>query len=70
MRRARLLGILNIIFLVGGLACLAYGLRVSEVLLENRENAFIGGVLIFLAESLAFSSPRSSGTTRACWVPR
>jgi two-component system phosphate regulon sensor histidine kinase PhoR len=49
MRRARLLGILNIIFLISGLACLAYGLRLSQVLLETREGAFIGGVLIFLA---------------------
>jgi two-component system, OmpR family, phosphate regulon sensor histidine kinase PhoR len=49
MRRARLLGILNIIFLVSGLACLAYGLRLSQVLVETREGAFIGGVLIFLA---------------------
>jgi two-component system phosphate regulon sensor histidine kinase PhoR len=49
MRRARLLAILNVVFLVGGLACVAYGLRLSETLLESREGAFIGGVLIFLA---------------------
>jgi nitrogen fixation/metabolism regulation signal transduction histidine kinase len=49
MRRARLLGILNIVFLVSGLSCIAYGLRLSEALPETREGAFIGGVLIFLA---------------------
>jgi two-component system, OmpR family, phosphate regulon sensor histidine kinase PhoR len=49
MRRARLLAILNIVFLISGLACIAYGLRLSETLLETREGAFIGGVLIFLA---------------------
>jgi len=49
MRHARLLSILNIVFLVSGLACLAYGLRLSEALLESRESAFIGGVLVFLA---------------------
>jgi two-component system phosphate regulon sensor histidine kinase PhoR len=49
MRRARILGILNIVFLVSGLACIAFGLRLSQALLETREGAFIGGVLIFLA---------------------
>jgi two-component system phosphate regulon sensor histidine kinase PhoR len=49
MRRSRFLAILNIVFLVSGLVCIAYGLRLSETLLESREGAFIGGVLIFLA---------------------
>src|ERR1700722_15093107 len=49
MRRGRLLAILNVIFLVGGLACLAYGIRLTEALIETREGAFIGGVLILLA---------------------
>jgi two-component system phosphate regulon sensor histidine kinase PhoR len=49
MRRVRFLGILNVVFLVSGLACLAYGLRLSQALLESREGAFIGGVLVFLA---------------------
>jgi two-component system phosphate regulon sensor histidine kinase PhoR len=49
MRRARILSIYNIVFLVAGLACLAHGLRLTDTLLESREGAFMGGVLIFLA---------------------
>ncbi|MBV8779986.1 MAG: PAS domain-containing protein, partial [Phycisphaerae bacterium] len=47
--RGRILAFLNVGFLCGGFACLAYGLRITRILLETREAAFMAGVLLMLA---------------------